>query len=74
MSKGFYDHSKTALDGCTMAIDGILIRTRKPYKSEVKKIKSYYNRKGSFGIIVMAGSDVRGKFIFATANHGSSDP
>ena len=45
---------------CIMAIDGMLVRTRQPYKTEVVSIKSYRSRKGGFGIILMAGADVDG--------------
>ena len=55
-----------------MAIDGLAVRTRQPYRSEVNATKDYRNRKGGFAIVVMAGCDAKGRFIMATANHSGS--
>ena len=69
LHQGFKDHSNHHMEGCVMAIDGLLVRTRKPFQSEVKNPMAYYNRKGSYGILVMAGCDVKGKFLMAVANN-----
>ena len=58
LSKGFFEHSGGILDGCMMAVDGLGVLTRQPFKSEVKKPKDYRFRKGGFAIIVLAGCDV----------------
>ena len=55
-----------------MAIDGICVRVRQPYRTEVKDIKSWRCRKGGFALIVLAGCDINGKFLMATADHSGS--
>lgn len=72
LSEEFYAQSDGVLDGCVMAIDGLAIRTRQPLKTEVRNVNAYRCRKGGFAVIVMAGADVRGKFVMATANHCGS--
>jgi hypothetical protein len=69
ISEGFKLHSSGILYGCTMAIDGLAVRVRQLFKSEVKNTKSWTCRKGGFALIVLAGSDVKGRFHMATANH-----
>jgi hypothetical protein len=48
------------MNGAILAIDGLAVKTRSPYKWEVKNRRDYRNRKGGFGIVVLAGSAVRG--------------
>jgi len=72
ISDGFDRHSNGAMKGCVLAIDGLAVRVRQPYRSENKTPKSWRCRKGGFAIIVMAGSDVNGKFLMATADHCGS--
>jgi hypothetical protein len=72
LSCGFDHHSSGILKGCVLAIDGIGIRTRQPFKSEVKKPKDYRFRKGGFAIIVLAGCDVDARFICASCDHSGS--
>lgn len=60
------------MNGCVMAIDGLCVRTRQPYLSEVKDVKSWRCRKGGFALVVLAGSDINGRFIFATADHSGT--
>lgn len=72
LSNGFSYHSGGKLNGCVSAIDGLAVRTRCPYKSEVNNVKAYCHRKYPFALIVLAGCDVRGKFTFLTANHSGS--
>jgi hypothetical protein len=55
-----------------MAIDGLAVRVRRPYKYECNNIRSWRCRKGGFALVVMAGSDVRGKFYMASADHSGS--
>jgi hypothetical protein len=57
------------LNGCVLAIDGLAVKTRCPFKHEVSHRKDYRSRKGGFAIVTMAGSDGRGKFYFATSKH-----
>ena len=72
LSKEFRIHSKGVLDGCILAMDGLIVRTRCPYRWEVPNQRDYRNRKCGFGFLILAGSDVRGKFVFATAQHSGS--
>jgi hypothetical protein len=41
LSRGFYDHSGGILDGCVLAMDGLAVQTRFPFKTEVPKRKNY---------------------------------
>jgi hypothetical protein len=58
--------------GCVMAVDGLCVRTRAPYKSETRNIADYRCRKGGFAVLVMAGCDVDGKFSMAVANNSGA--
>lgn len=72
LSSGFKAHSGGVMEGCILAIDGMAVRVRQPYRSEVKDIKAYCSRKGGFALVVMAGCDVNGRFYAATADHSGS--
>lgn len=72
ISRGFAEHSGGVMEGCVMAIDGLAVRTRQPYKHEVKYSKCWRCRKGGFAIIVMAGCDVNGRFYSVTAKDSGS--
>jgi hypothetical protein len=53
-----------------MAIDGLVVKTRQPKKDEVGlSVKSYRNRKGCWGIIVLGGCDARCRFTMWSARH-----
>jgi len=58
LSKGFFEYSGGILDGCVMAVNGLGVLTRQPFKSKIKKPKDYRFRKGGFAMIVLAGCDV----------------
>ena len=49
IEKGFAEFSKYSMRECVMAVDGIVIKTRKPYKSEVQNVKCFRNRKDCYG-------------------------
>ena len=54
---------------------GLLIRTRQPRITELGgsiDIKTYRNRKGCFGILVLAGCDAKCAFTFFTCRHPGS--
>jgi hypothetical protein len=54
---------------------GLLIRTRQPRITELSgpiDIKTYRNRKGCFGILVLAGCDTNCAFTFFTCRHPGS--
>lgn len=72
LADGFARHSEGIMTNCVMAIDGLAVRVRQPFKSEVDNIKTWCCRKGGFALIVMAGCDINGRFLMATANHSGS--
>lgn len=72
LAEGFDVQSGGKMKGCILAIDGLVVRTRQPYKYETNNIKAYRTRKGGFGLVVLAGCDVKGKYFMATANHSGS--
>jgi hypothetical protein len=61
------------MQNCVGAIDGLLIRTRCPYKSEHSDGASFRNRKKCFGILALGVADVQGRFLsFAVKWTGST--
>jgi hypothetical protein len=54
LARGFSIHSHGNMNGCILAIDGLAVKTRCPYKWEVTNRKDFRNRKGGFGIVVLA--------------------
>jgi len=60
------------LDGCVLALDGLGVNTRCPYKTEVSRPKDYRFRKCGFAIIVLAGCDIKGRFVCASCDHSGS--
>lgn len=50
------------------AIDGLVIRTRCPFRTEVTNQREYRNRKGCFGVLCLGVSDIRGKFLSFSCN------
>jgi hypothetical protein len=72
LSKGFEEHSGGVMEGCILAIDGLAVRVRSPFESEVKFTKCWRCRKGGFAIIVMAGCDINGRFWTVTAKDSGS--
>jgi hypothetical protein len=72
LSQGFYNHSGGILDGCVLAVDGLGVATRQPFKWEVKYPKDYRFYNGSFAIIVMAGCDILAQFIAVSCTHSGS--
>jgi len=63
ISQEFAAFSHNRFQGCILAVDGIVIRTRCPYlPAEVENSQIFFNREGFFVIVVMAGCDARCKF------------
>jgi hypothetical protein len=60
------------MTGAVMAVDGLCVRTRAPYKTEVDNPTDYACRKGGFALLVMAGCDVKGKFLMARCNNSGA--
>lgn len=61
-SKGFAAFNGGQMEGCVMAIDGWVCRTRCPTLNEVTNQIAYRNRKGMWGLVVMAGCDHKCRF------------
>jgi len=57
---------------CVAAVDGLIVKTRAPTVHEVSAPKHYRSRKGGFGVLVLAGCDVDGRFVFACPNFTGS--
>lgn len=73
IANGFAKYTLPCFNGCIMAVDGIIIRTRCPYLSEVENTQVYFNRKHIYGVVVMAGCDADCKFImFSSTSPGST--
>lgn len=51
-----------AMQWCVGAVDGLLIRTRAPFKSEHKEGTMFKNRKGTYGILALASADISARF------------
>ncbi|CAM9862043.1 unnamed protein product, partial [Ectocarpus fasciculatus] len=39
---------------------------------DIGNVRAYRTRKGGFGVVVQAGCDVEGRFLFISANHAGS--
>ena len=61
---GFSSYSFGRLPGCVMAVDGWVVKTRQPYRSEVQNVTCFRNRKDCYGLVVLAGVDSNCKFLF----------
>jgi hypothetical protein len=60
------------MEGCVLAMDGLGMLTHAPYVTEVERPKDYRYRKCGFAIIVLAGCDVKARFVCASCNHSGS--
>lgn len=69
---GFRRHSNGVMTNCVAAIDGLIVKTRAPTAAETSAPKHYRSRKGGFGVLVLAGCDVDGRFVFASPNFTGS--
>ena len=59
----YYRYTKDCMYGCVSAIDEWVMETRCPTKKEAfQRITDYRNRKGFWGILVLAGCDSRCRF------------
>ena len=65
--------SQSVFSGTVMAIDGWVMQTRKPYDDETTNVKSYRNRKGMWGLVVLAGCDARTRFTLWNVNNTGSN-
>lgn len=68
IERGWFAVSHGRLAGTVGAIDGLVVRTRRPYHKEVDgNVLVYRNRKGCWGIVVQGVCDSRGKFLYISA-------
>ena len=60
--------------GVVLAIDGLVIQTRKPTKLEVgdRNVTLFRNRKGIWGIVILAGCDASKRYRFWNATSSGS--
>jgi hypothetical protein len=74
MAREFSSFSHGELEGCVIAIDGWVCRTRKPYRKEVNDVMAYRNRHDCWGIVVLAGCNAHCIFkMFSCKNSGSTN-
>ena len=74
IQSGFERHSFGRIKGCVMAVDGWVIKTRQPYKSEVENINCFRNRKDCFGVVVIGGVDSECRFnLLSVKSPGSTN-
>lgn len=74
IEQGFAAHSFGRLRGCVMAVDGWVVKTRQPYKSEVENINCFRNRKECFGLVVIGGVDSECRFnLLSVKSPGSTN-
>ena len=70
-------NSADIFDGVILAVDGWVMETRQPFQSEIpatSTINSFRNRKGVWGIVILAGCDANTKFhLFSAKNTGSTN-
>jgi hypothetical protein len=72
-SAEFAKFSHGNLNGCIMAIDGWVCKTRQPMVKEVgQDVKAYRNRKSCWAIVVLAGCDARLRFNMVSARSSGS--
>jgi hypothetical protein len=74
-SNGFAKCCKDRVHGCVLAVDGWICKTRKPHTDEVRgNVSAYRNRKGCWGICILAGCDADLSFkMFSTQCSGSTN-
>jgi len=68
ISNGFAQCVGGEIKGVILAVDGWVCKTRAPSADEVPNPVSFRNRKGCFGVVVMAGCDARTKFRMVSCN------
>jgi hypothetical protein len=68
LSEEFSSCTNGNFDKCVGAIDGLIIRTRCPYKKEVQNPNGYRNRKGCYGILCLGIADLKGNFVSFSCN------
>jgi hypothetical protein len=64
---------KCYLPGTTLALDGLVIETRKPTEAEVNgNVLGNFNRKGYYGMVALSAVDVYGHFLYSELEYSGS--
>lgn len=72
LAAGFRQHSGGLLDGCIWVLDGFGVRVCCPFVNDALRQKDYRFQKLGFAIVVLAGTDIDGRFICATASRSGN--
>ena len=72
ISGQFAEKTHHIFEGIVGAIDGLVIKTRQPKKHETSNPVAYRNRKGTFGVLCLGVSDIKGKFLSFSCNWSGS--
>eukprot|EP00732_Lithocolla_globosa_P002198 Lithocolla_globosa_v1_NODE_1377_length_2621_cov_9.489478.p1 type:complete len:410 gc:universal NODE_1377_length_2621_cov_9.489478:1368-139(-) len=67
IADGFKRRANNPLWGCVGALDGLAIKIKQPTTKSCKDVRSYYNRKGFFAVILEAVVDSNYKFLFGSS-------
>jgi hypothetical protein len=74
IASGFAACSKNHLTYCVSAIDGWVMRTRKPTEKEVENVMAYRNYHDCWGIVILAGCDSKTRFnMWSCKSTGSTN-
>lgn len=72
IARGFAKYTGGEMFGCVSAIDGWVCPIRQPSLKDVDDISAYRNRKGFWGIVVLAGCDSECRFNIFSPNYSGS--
>lgn len=72
ISDEFYAANKQSLEGCVLAVDGLLVRIQQRTSRDTMNPVAYYTRKGFHALNVQAGCDARLRFRVVSIEHAGS--
>ena len=72
ISDEFYATNKQSLEGCVLAVDGLLVRIQQRTSRDLMNPVAYYTRKGFHALNVQAGCDARVRFRVVSIEHAGS--
>ena len=72
MSDEFYAANKQSLEGCVLAVDGLLVKIKQRTSRDTRNPVAYYTRKGFHALNVQAGCDARLRFRVVSIEHTGS--
>ena len=74
IASGFAACSRNHMKHCVSAIDGWVMRTRKPTEKEVENVMAYRNYHDCWGIVILAGCDSKTRFnMWSCKSTGSTN-